>query len=361
MRLTADVRATFTAPGADPFDVDAAIEVDEGETVVVLGPSGSGKTLLLESIAGFHRHDGHVRLGDRDVTDDPPETRGFGFVFQDYGLFPHLTVRENVAFGQRYRGASWSDRARALLSGGTRRDRLRRLALGDPGERDERSLRTRLWDLLRLRRTDPGPDPAALLADLGVADLADRYPPTLSGGEAQRVALARALAVEPSALLLDEPLSALDVPTRQSLRADLATALASVTSVYVTHNRTTARAIADRIAVMRDGEIVQVGTPERVFESPETAFVARFVGANVLPGDPFDRRGRVAIRPEHVRLDPADPDGTATVVRTAREDAATRVILDWNGDRLEAFAADPPAVGDVVGVGLPVEHLSDLA
>ncbi|MFB6197917.1 MAG: ATP-binding cassette domain-containing protein, partial [Halobacteriaceae archaeon] len=97
MRLDVDIRSTFTADGAEPFDVEVDVEVEESETLVILGPSGSGKTLLLESIAGFHNYEGHVHLGDCDITDFPPEKRGFGFVFQDYGLFPHMTVRENVA------------------------------------------------------------------------------------------------------------------------------------------------------------------------------------------------------------------------------------------------------------------------
>jgi ABC-type Fe3+/spermidine/putrescine transport system ATPase subunit len=320
LALTATVRATFTAEGAEPFDVDVDVEVAAGETLAVLGPSGSGKTLFLEAVAGFHDHEGEVSLGDRDLTDAPPEQRGFGFVFQDYALFPHLTVRENVAFGERYH------------------DDLR--------------------------------DPDELLATLGVADLADRTPPTLSGGERQRVALARALAVRPDALLLDEPLSALDVPTRQTLRADLADALADVTAVYVTHNRTTARALADRIAVMRDGEVVQSGPTDGVFESPETAAVAEFVGANVLPGERFGRNGTVAVRPEHLTLissaagdegSPAgDAQGEATVERVAREDATFRVTLEWDGVSVEAFVDDPPRVGEGVGLSVPLEQIATL-
>lgn len=307
MSLDADVRATFTAEGAEPFTVDAAVSVEPGETLAILGPSGSGKTLFLESIAGFHSHDGSLTLGERTLTGTPPEERGFGFVFQDYALFPHMTVRENVAFGERYH------------------DELR--------------------------------DPDELLASLGVGGLADRTPPTLSGGERQRVALARALAVSPEAMLLDEPLSALDVPTRQALRDDLADALTDVTAVYVTHNRTTARALADRIAVMRDGEIVQSGPAETVFESPATAYVAEFVGAVVLPGERFGHDGEVAVRPEHVRLTDGEE---ATVKRVIREDAAFRVVLTWDGDRLEAFADSPPAAGERVGVSIPETRLSPL-
>ncbi|MFB6152929.1 MAG: ABC transporter ATP-binding protein, partial [Halodesulfurarchaeum sp.] len=278
---------------------------------VILGPSGSGKTLLLESIAGFHNYEGHVHLGDCDITDFPPEKRGFGFVFQDYGLFPHMTVRENVAFGEHY-------------------------------HEDTR-------------------DPDALLESLDVSHLAERSPPTLSGGEQQRVALARSLAVRPDAMLLDEPLSALDVPTRQALRDDLAEALADVTSVYVTHNRTTARAIADRIGVMRDGEIVQSGSPGEIFESPASPAVARFVGANVLPAGRFDRDAEaVGIRPEHVEIHPPHPMTQATVERVSREDAASRVVLDWDGERVEAYSTEPPTVGTTVGVTFPEENITEL-
>jgi ABC-type Fe3+/spermidine/putrescine transport system ATPase subunit len=328
--LTADVVSTFTADGAEPFTVDAALEVDEAENLVILGPSGSGKTLFLESIAGFHDHDGSVTLDKTDITGRSPEDRDFGFVFQDYALFPHMTVHENVAYGARYRDS--------------------------PRNADE------------------------LLADLGVAHLADRHPPTLSGGERQRVALARALTVRPEVLLLDEPLAALDVPTRQSLRDDLVDVLADVTSVYVTHNRTTARAIADRIIVMQDGSVVQRGTPEAVFERPESPTVANFTGSNIVdleaapslrsvlnssPGrtvsssDAGSLPTRVAIRPEAITLDEHGTDGKlrATVERVVREDATNRVTLGFDDVRVEAFADDPPVVGSEVSISFPRDRL----
>jgi ABC-type Fe3+/spermidine/putrescine transport system ATPase subunit len=346
MTLAVDVAARFTAAGTDPFVVDVAFAVEEGESLVVLGPSGSGKTLLLETIAGFHPHRGTVASDDRDLTDLPAEKRGFGFVFQNYALFPHMTVRENVAFGARYHE-------------GTR-------------------------------------DPEAVLAELGVADLADRTPPTLSGGEAQRVALARSLAIGPDVFLLDEPLSALDVPTRQALRDDVADLLADATAVYVTHDRTTARAIADRIAIMRDGELVQTGTPETIFEQPASPFVARFTGANCLPLDALGEFGRdlaeelgneaathVAIRPEHLTLEPDEPDFETTVRRCTREDATNRLVLSLptaasepsgpigtrssdgvqrsEGDRnltVEVFADRTPEAGAEIDVSLPREHLT---
>ena len=351
MTLAVDVAARFTATGTDPFVVDVAFEVEEGESLVILGPSGSGKTLVLETIAGFHPSRGTIRNGDRDLTDLPSEKRDFGFVFQEYALFPHMTVRENVAFGARYH--------------------------------------------------EETRDPETVLAELGVADLAGRTPPTLSGGEAQRVALARSLAIGPEAFLLDEPLSALDVPTRQALRDDVADLLADVTAVYVTHNRTTARAIADRIAIMRDGELVQTGAPETVFEQPASPFVARFTGANCLPLDALGEYGRelreregdreathVAIRPEYVVLDPEAPDFETTVKRCTREDATNRLVLSLpattepatasessgpisarstdGGQRteddhdltLEVFADRTPESGAGIGVSFPREHLT---
>ncbi|WP_254273384.1 ABC transporter ATP-binding protein [Haloarcula marina] len=315
MTLDADVSATFTAEGADAFTVEATLDVAAGETLVVLGPSGSGKTLLLESVAGFHPHDGHVRFDGRRLDGVPPEERDFGFVFQDYALFPHLSVRENVEYGVRYHEET--------------------------------------------READ------SLLEELGVEELAERYPPTLSGGEKQRVALARALAVKPSVLLLDEPLAALDVPTRQALRDDLADVLADVTAVYVTHNRTTARAVADRIAVMRDGQVIQSGTPEAVFERPATPVVASFTGANALPlsavpslRDAVDGSPEyVSFRPDAVRLVETGGAFEATVERVVREDAATRVVLSLAGHRLDAFTDDPPAVGTDVGVAVDSDRV----
>jgi ABC-type Fe3+/spermidine/putrescine transport system ATPase subunit len=319
--LRADITASFTADGTDTFTVDAEFGVETGENLVVLGPSGSGKTLLLETVAGFHGHEGHVTRNGTVVGDRPPEQRDFGFVFQDYALFPHMTVTENVDYGQRYH--------------------------------DD---------------TRPAED---LLAELGVAHLAERYPPTLSGGEKQRVALARALAIKPDVLLLDEPLAALDVPTRQSLRDDLADVLTDVTAVYVTHNRTTARALADRLAVMADGEIVQSGSVADVFDHPASPMVAEFTGSNALSlaeapalreilGDGFGSGDHVAVRPEAVHI-AADgrANGTvpATVERVVREDATSRVTVRVDGVTVEAFSDDPPRPGETVRLRVPPERV----
>lgn len=315
MTVSIDVSATFAAPGADRFSLAAALTVDRGETVVVLGPSGSGKTLLLEVVAGFHTHQGTVTTADRDLTNVPPEDRDFGFVFQDYALFPHMTVAENVRYGGRYR----EDTA----------------------------------------------DIAAVLSALGIGDLVDRHPRTLSGGEKQRVALARSLYVEPGVLLLDEPLSSLDVPTRAALRQDLADTLENQTAVYVTHDRTTARILADRIVVLRDGAIVQRGPPRAVFDRPSSPFVARFTGSNcvsVARERLRDELGateeiqEVAVRPEAVSL--GSGGIPAAVERVVREDAAYRISLAVDGQHIEAYVDDPPDVGSTVDVRF--EHWTPL-
>jgi ABC-type Fe3+/spermidine/putrescine transport system ATPase subunit len=304
-----DITATFTARGTEPFTVDVAFEVERGDTAVVLGPSGSGKSLLLETIAGFHPHDGTVTHDDVELAGMAPEARNFGFVFQDYALFPHMTVAENVRYGGRYR--------------------------------------------------DETGDAETLLADLGIADLMDRYPPTLSGGEKQRVALARALYVKPEVLLLDEPLASLDVPTRTSLRQDMLDVLDGVTAVYVTHDRTTARTVADRITVMDDGDIIQRGKPADVFERPASPFVARFTGSNCLSLAADGVREAVgatadaewlSIRPEDVRIENGTANLTATVEQVVREDATFRVSLSVGDETIDAFTTDPPSVGSSVGV-----------
>mgnify|MGYP000330084970 CR=1 FL=1 len=316
------------AAGGDPFTVRADLTVADGETLVVLGPSGSGKSLLLEALAGVREGDGRVVVGDHDVTDRPPEDRGLGFVFQEYALFPHRTVRENVAFGTRYHESTC--------------------------------------------------DPAAVLDDLGIADLADRSPDTLSGGEKQRVALARSLVVDPAAFLLDEPLAALDAPTRAELRGVLADTLADETAIYVTHDRTTARALGDRVAVLADGQVRQVGSATDVFERPRSPFVARFTGANCLSRErlPASLEARlpageaVAIRPEHLRLvDGAAAGGSTadgstvdwptvegTVSRSIREETTHRTTVDFGSQRLNVLTQEPPATGATVRVAIPEDR-----
>jgi len=236
------------------------LTIGTGELVALLGPSGSGKTTTLRLIAGFERPDeGTVELGGRDVSNVPPYARDVNTVFQDYALFPHMTVAENVAYGLRVQGVP-------------RRDR-----------------EGRVEDVLRRMRL-PG--------------LGKRKPVQLSGGQRQRVALARALVNRPQVLLLDEPLGALDLKLRQemqlflkSLQQDL-----GITFVYVTHDQDEALTMSDRLAVFNHGRIEQLGAPAEVYERPRSAFVASFVGVS----NELERDGkRYAVRPEKIHLNDA--------------------------------------------------------
>jgi putative spermidine/putrescine transport system ATP-binding protein len=212
------------------------LQVAPGELVALLGPSGCGKTTALRIVAGFERPDsGSVSVGGRDVTGIQPAKRDMGMVFQSYSLFPHLSAADNVAFGLRIR----------------RVDSARR--------------RARSLELLEL---------------VGMGDKADRYPHQLSGGQQQRVALARALAIEPTVLLLDEPLSALDAKVRLQLRDEIRRIQISlgITTVLVTHDQEEALSVADRVAVMRSGRLEQCAPPAELYSRPATAFVAEFVG-----------------------------------------------------------------------------------
>ena len=222
---------------------DFRLSMEKGEFVSLLGPSGCGKSTTLRMVAGFEEPDsGEVWLGTQNVLDLPPHRRGMGMVFQSYALFPHLTAWNNVAFGLRIAG------------------------------RPAAEIRRRVPELLEL---------------VGLREAEGQYPRQLSGGQQQRVALARALAIEPRVLLLDEPLSALDAVVRVTLRDEIRriqTAL-GITTLYVTHDQEEALAISDRVVVMRDGWVEQVGTPETVYAEPATRFVATFIGKiNQLAG-----------------------------------------------------------------------------
>ena len=223
--------------------VDFNLRVSRGETVALLGPSGSGKSTALKALAGFVRPTaGRVRLDGRDVTDLPPAKRGLGVVVQSYALFPHMRVRDNVAFGLKSRRVGRSDVA----------DRVREA-----------------------------------LAMVSMSSYGDRLPRELSGGQQQRVAIARALAIRPDVLLLDEPLAALDAQLRQSMLTELQRlrdALPDTAMLYVTHDQSEALALADRIAVMRDARLVDVDTADNLWSRPPTSFTANFLGgANLLP------------------------------------------------------------------------------
>ena len=233
------------------------LEIDRGEFFTLLGPSGSGKTTTLRMIAGFERPDeGTVELRGRDVSALPPYARDVNTVFQDYALFPHMSVRENVEYGLRVKRVARAER------------------------------RTRAGEALELVR---------------LGGLGDRKPSQLSGGQRQRVALARAIVNRPQALLLDEPLGALDLKLRQELQIELKRIQQElgITFVYVTHDQEEALTMSDRLAVFRDGRIEQVGAPADVYERPASEFIAGFVGvSNVL-----ERAGRrFTVRPEKIRI-----------------------------------------------------------
>lgn len=223
------------------------LEIGEGEFVSLLGPSGCGKTTTLNIIAGFVAPDsGRVIIGTEDVTNEPANRRDTAMVFQNYALFPHLTVSNNIAYGLKVRRIPTKDRDR------------------------------RVTEMLRL---------------LGISKLADQYPGQLSGGQQQRVAAARSLVVRPGALLMDEPLSNLDAKLRRDIRIELRTMQLNLgqTVVFVTHDQEEALTMSDRIVVMNAGRVEQVGSPMEVYENPRTVFVADFLGVrNIFEGSPYD-------------------------------------------------------------------------
>ncbi len=290
------------------------LTVADGEYFVVLGPTGAGKTILLETLAGIYSPDaGTIDLDGRDITRTDPKDRGIGMVYQDYMLFPHLTVGENIGFGLKQMKAE-SARIRESVQ-----------------------------------------ETAALL---GIGHLLERTTGTLSGGEQQRAAIARALVLRPRVLLLDEPLSALDTVTRERLRRELKAIhrTTGTTVIHITHHFEDIFALADRVAVMQDGRIVQAGSPDEVFRRPTTEFVAAFTGMeNVYCGVSSVRNGEAAIdlgeivvrtvttiegdvcvgiRPEEVILSRRPFESSAantfpgTVIEIRRNGMFSRVVVD---------------------------------
>ena len=277
---------------------DISLRVEPGETVGLVGPSGCGKTTTLRTVAGFETpSEGEVLFDDEVVTNVPPEQRNVGLVFQSYALFDNMTVQENVEFGLRMRDVPKAERA------------------------------DRATEMLEL---------------LDIGGMGDRDPTTLSGGQQQRVGLARALAIEPRVLLLDEPMTGLDAKLKTRLQEEIGSLLEEidVTSMYVTHDQAEAMVMCDRIAVMNDGRVEQVGTPAEIYERPANSFVADFVGTS----------NRLTATVENGTLDlghaaveaPTDaPEGDVTVV--ARPEAFT-----LNGGPVEATIEERFYLGEHV-------------
>ena len=305
---------------------DVSFEVARGEIVALLGPSGCGKTTTLRLLAGFERPDrGVVRINGETVVDSitwrPPEQRRIGMVPQDFALFPHLSVGENVAFGLPRGHRAWWTRP-----------------------------------LRRVRHADPPSRVDEMLELVGLRGFAHRYPHELSGGEAQRVAVARALAPQPAAVLLDEPFSNLDQNLRANLRLAMRSILkaANTAAIFVTHDREEALSLADRVAVMRDGQIEQVGAPDDIYYRPQTRFIGTFVGdANIIPG----RRVRSGATTElgHILLTdaPHAQDGESCDILLRPEQLALKAAEPDDPERASVVSSDYYGHDQVVRVRLP--------
>ncbi len=328
----------------------AELTVSDGELFTLLGPSGCGKTTLLRLLAGFDQPDaGEIRFGDRVVTRLPPYERRIGMVFQNYALWPHMTMAENVSYGLR----------------------LQKLPGGEIGARLAEGLRK-----------------------VNLTGLESRYPGQLSGGQQQRVALARALVLNPDILLLDEPLSNLDAKIRIQVRAEIRKLQQElkITTIYVTHDQEEALSLSDRVAVMKDGRVLQIGVPKELYERPRTRFVADFVGTNnLVPGEVEGRRGErllvrtalgsleaipngavagrcvLAIRPENVAVSVLSGSGggdNGNVVRgrisfvsylgsTLRYDVETEAGTVLKADIRDPWHHDPLPIGRPVSLSFP--------
>ena len=301
------------------------LQIADGEFVVLVGPSGCGKSTLLRLIAGLDTPTaGRIRLDGADVTDAPPQSRDLAMVFQSYALYPHMTVRDNLAYGLRVRGT------------------------------DSATITSRIQTVASV---------------LGLDALLDRRPAQLSGGQRQRVALGRALVRQPKAFLLDEPLSNLDPALRAQARAELLRLHRQLhaTVVYVTHDQEEAMTLGNRVAVLREGRIEQLAPPLELYDRPETTFVAQFIG--VPPMNLFDRcppgieapAGRtVGIRPQDVVVDREGVwRATVDVVEPRGHDAVVHLRASGEGDPVVVAVVQgtPPHVGTDVGLTFPRTRL----
>lgn len=322
---------------------DVSISIKQGEFFTLLGPSGCGKTTLLRCIAGFETPtSGTIHLSGQDITHTPPNQRPVNTVFQSYALFPHLSVAQNVGFGLKMLGKPAVEVASAV---------------------------------------------ARVLALVKLEDFADRLPQQLSGGQQQRVALARALAPEPEVLLLDEPLSALDLKLRKEMQSELKRLQTEtgITFIFVTHDQEEALTMSNRIGVMSQGALLQVGTPHEIYDHPVNRFVADFIGeTNFLEGQVDGTRVRIgtgdlldvqlagqtggvtlAIRPEQIGLGAVGSGLTATITETTYMGTDTHYALAL-GDgsqiiaRVQSNSAGALSVGDTVGVSIDTKAVQVL-
>jgi putative spermidine/putrescine transport system ATP-binding protein len=310
-----------------------SLDIAEGELVALLGPSGCGKTTALRALAGLQELDrGQMIVDGKDVTFQNANKRGMGMVFQAYSLFPHMTARENVEYGLTLKAHKTSG--------------------------DKRKARS--TELLEL---------------VGLSTHANHYPHQLSGGQQQRIALARALAISPKVLLLDEPLSALDAKVRTQLREEIRRIQLELgtTTLFVTHDQEEALSIADRVGVMRNGQLEQIAAPDELYDRPGTAFVAEFVGltnpisgvvkngsielldstTKTLPGSLTNGQGIALVRPENIEV-VAHKSGNATVFSASFLGASCRLSITINdGTRVTAQLPSSDAIG--LGAGAPVK------
>jgi putative spermidine/putrescine transport system ATP-binding protein len=320
------------------------IDIAPGELIALLGPSGCGKTTALRALGGLDDVDqGRILVGGRDITHTPANKRNMGIVFQAYSLFPNMTARDNVGYGLRLRGI------------------------------DAKARKRKAEEVLEL---------------VGLAPQADRYPHQMSGGQQQRVALARALAIEPSVLLLDEPLSALDARVRRQLREEIRRIqiMIGITTLFVTHDQEEALAMGDRVGVMSAGRLEQIAAPTELYDRPRTRFVAEFVGLTnsipgtadagavdvlgtrvpLLPGSAERGRVRALVRPENIRFSTAD-DGRGRVLAVSflgsvcRAQAALpdETIVVAQMGAADASGLAPGASVDVRVVPAPVFAVAD--
>jgi putative spermidine/putrescine transport system ATP-binding protein len=329
---------SYNYPGSTHGLHDVSLDVRTGELVAVIGPSGSGKSTLLKLVAGLETgHTGRIMLGGEDMSRTPVHQRHIGMVFQSYALFPHLSVLDNVAYGLKLRKVATAER------------------------------RKRAQELLDI---------------VGLGDFSQRAVAQLSGGQQQRVALARALAIDPRALLLDEPLSALDASVRGHLRDQIRSIQQrfNATTLLVTHDQEEALVMADRVAMLKDGRLLQIATPREIYENPASRAVAEFVGlSTILPAKvaspgrldlgfaevfadtghrPFGTALHVLVRPEHIRADPA-PDA---VNRLAGRTGAQRYLGALTRYDFEVPGAGKPFLAESAApaaeaIAIAPEHL----